>query len=291
MVTPLGLGSSFGVGGRDVAPHAARRHSKARAAARRRGRERAVERGVNWLYWGSVQRPGFGAAIRACARRRREDVIVVLQSYTRVGATLRLTVEQALLRLRLDFADFLILGWWNHAPPPRILDAARALVAAGRVRRLLVSGHERRLFPELAADPTFDALMVRYNAAHPGAEVDVFPKLPTPRPGIVAYTATRWGGLVDPRLVPPGEPVPRASDCYRFALAHPAVDLVLAGPRNGAELDEALAALDRGPMAADEIAWMKRVGAAVRAASLVGRRVDAPVTALDRLLGRVRSWL
>jgi aryl-alcohol dehydrogenase-like predicted oxidoreductase len=267
-VTPLGLGSSFGVDARDV--------------------ERAVERGVNWLYWGSVQRPGFGAAIRHCARRRREDVVLALQSYTRVGATMRLSVEQALLRLRLDFADFLILGWWNHAPPARILDAARALVDAGRVRHLMVSGHERGLFPVLAADPTFEAIMVRYNAAHPGAETEVFPKLPAPRPGVVAYTATRWGGLVDPRLVPPGEPRPRGSDCYRFALAHPSVDLVLAGPKDAAELDEALAALDRGPMDADEIAWMKRVGAAVRAASLVGKRVDAPVTVIDRL---VRRWL
>ena len=270
-VTPLGLGSSFGVDTRDV--------------------ERAIERGVNWLYWGSVQRPGFGAAIRHAARRRREDVVVVLQSYTRLGAAMRLGVEQALLRLRLDYADFLILGWWNHAPPPRILDAARALIAAGKVRHIMISGHERRLFPELAEDPTFAALMVRYNAAPPGAESDVFPKLAAPRPGIVAYTATRWGGLVDPRLVPKGEAVPRASDCYRFALAHPSVDVVLSGPKDAAELDEALAALDRGPMSEDEIAWMKRVGAAVRAASLVGGRVEAPVTALDRLVGTVKRWI
>jgi aryl-alcohol dehydrogenase-like predicted oxidoreductase len=270
-VTPLGLGSSFGISGRDV--------------------ERAVERGVNWLYWGSVQRPGFGAGIRACARRRREDVVVALQSYTRIASALRLSVEQALLRLGLDHADFLILGWWNHAPPPRIVDAARALQAAGRVRRLMISGHDRVALAGIAADPTFDAIMVRYNAAHPGAESDVFPKLPAARPGVIAYTATRWGGLLDPRLVPPGEPVPRASDCYRFALANPAVDVVLAGPKNGAELDEALAALDRGPMSADELAWMRRVGAAVRATSMVRARVDAPVTVLDRLVGRVRGLL
>src|SRR5262249_46293323 len=159
-----------------------------------------------------------GAAIRHCARRRREDVVVVLQSYTRVGATMRLSVEQALLRLRLDHADFLILGLWNHAPPERILDAARAIVDAGRVRHVMISSHERKLLPVLAADPTYAAIMVRYNAAHPGAETEVFPQLAEPRPGVVAYTATRWGGLVDPRLTPPGEPVPRASDCYRFAL-------------------------------------------------------------------------
>jgi aryl-alcohol dehydrogenase-like predicted oxidoreductase len=186
---------------------------------------------------------------------------------------MRLAVEQALLRLRLDHADFLILGWWNKAPPRRILDAARALVDAGRVKRLMISGHQRTLFPALAEDPAYEAIMVRYNAAHTGAETEVFPLLKEPRPGVVAYTATRWGDLLDPKLVPPGEAVPRASDCYRFALSHPSVDLVLSGPANGAELDEALAALDRGPMSPEEIAWMKRVGAAVRARPGLVRRV------------------
>jgi predicted aldo/keto reductase-like oxidoreductase len=70
--------------------------------------------------------------------------------------------------------------------------------------------------------------------------------------------------LLDARRVPKGEPTPRASDCYRFALSNPSVDVCLLGPRNGEELDEALATMDRGPMTDDEIAWMKRVGAAVR---------------------------
>src|SRR5678816_75154 len=88
-----------------------------------------------------------------------------------------------------------------------------------------------------------------------------------PRPGIVAFTATRWGSLVDPRAVPEGEPRPRGSDCYRFALSHPDVDMTLCGPKNRAELSEALLALDRGPMSDDELAWMRRVGKSVRAAA------------------------
>jgi predicted aldo/keto reductase-like oxidoreductase len=66
--------------------------------------------------------------------------------------------------------------------------------------------------------------------------------------------------------------VPRASYCYRFALSHPLVNLVLAGPKNGAELDEALAALDRGPTDADELAWMRRVGARQVAVAQTHRR-------------------
>ena len=34
--------------------------------------------------------------------------------------------------------------------------------------------------------------MIRYNAAHPGAERDIFPHLEARRPAVVAYTATSW---------------------------------------------------------------------------------------------------
>jgi aryl-alcohol dehydrogenase-like predicted oxidoreductase len=244
MTLPIGLGSSYGIGADEV--------------------EAAVERGVNWLYWGSLRRPSFGEGITRATRRDRESVIVVVQSYSRVAALMPWSVERALRTLKLDHADVLLLGMWNEPVPERILDMARTLKERGRVRRVIVSCHRRTTFVHHLAEPLFDAVMVRYNAAHPGAEEDVFPHLPARRVGVIAYTATSWGRLLDPARVPEGMPTPRASDCYRFALTNPAVDMVLAGPRDRAELDEALSALDRGPMDPDEIAWMKRVGAAVK---------------------------
>jgi hypothetical protein len=101
----------------------------------------------------------------------------------------------------------------------------------------------------------------------------------------VAFTATRWGTLLDPKYLPEGEPVPRAGDCYRFALTHPEVDVCLSGPRDGAELDEALAAVDRGIMAEDEVAWMRRVGAHVRAATKT-----QPRGSVMELFDRVATW-
>jgi len=133
----------------------------------------------------------------------------------------------------------------------------------------------------MARHPGIDAIMVRYNAGHPGAASDVFPHLPRPRPGVVAYTATRWGTLLDRKLTPPGERTPRASDCYRFALSHPDVDLVLSGPAGGAELDEALRVLQLGPLSEDEQAWMLRVGKAARGAAQT--RALSPAHLLDRL--------
>lgn len=51
--------------------------------------------------------------------------------------------------------------------------------------------------------------------------------------------------------------------------------MCLTGPRDAAELDEALAAVRRGPLDADELAWMRAVGASVRAATSKGRRRSA----------------
>ena len=63
----------------------------------------------------------------------------------------------------------------------------------------------------LVADPAYDGVMVRYNAAHTGAEREIFPLALGRHLPVLAYTATRWGSLVAPDAAPPGEPAPRAA--------------------------------------------------------------------------------
>src|SRR5688572_9300878 len=174
-VSRLGLGSSYGVSGADV--------------------DRAIERGVNYLYWGSRRRDDFGKAIARAAKKDRDKLCVVVQSYSRSALALGPSLDLALRRLRLDHADVLLLGWWNHSPPERIIDRALELREAGKVRALMISCHHRPSFEGYIADPVWGAIMVRYNAAHRGAEREVFPHVAaaTPAPGVVAYTATRWG--------------------------------------------------------------------------------------------------
>lgn len=264
-VTPIGLGSSYGLSAKDV--------------------ERAFDRGINYMYWGSFRKDDFGRGLRRVAARRREDLVLVIQSYTRVASLMRPSLEKALRALGTGYTDLLVLGWWNDLPPPRILDAARHLVDQGKVRHIMISCHHRPSFVKYMAEPIFGALMVRYNAAHTGAEKEVFPHLPSDRqkrPGVVAYTATRWGQLLSPKLVPPGEERPRGSDCYRFVLSHPEVNVVLAGPKDGLELDEALAALDRGPMSEEELAWMRRVGRFVHDAP-AQRKIPGPAELFARV--------
>ena len=267
-VSRLGIGTSAGLSAADV--------------------EGAVDRGVNYLYWGSVRRSAFGEAIRHVARKRRDELCVVVQTYTRAAWLMRHSLESALRKLGIGHADLLLLGWWNRPPPARILDAALALRDAGKARHVMISCHHRPTFAHYIDDASYGAIMVRYNAAHPGAEGEVFPHLDgrdrAARPGVVAYTATRWGALLDPALTPPGEPTPRASDCYRFALTNPAVDVTLRGPADAAQLAEAMAALDAGPLDPDRLAWMKRVGVGVRAVS-ARKGGNPPIQLLDRLVG------
>jgi aryl-alcohol dehydrogenase-like predicted oxidoreductase len=237
----------------------------------------AFERGVNYWYHGSLRGRGMTAAIRTLAAAgRRQQLVVVLQSYSRWGWLLERTFRHGLASLGLAYADVLLLGLFNSTPPAAVLERALELRRLGLVRHLAISAHRRAAFAEFATESHYDIFHVRYSAAHPGADSDVFPRLPRPPwPGIVAYTATRWGQLLDPQRMPPDQPPLRGRDCYRFVLGNPHFDVCMSGPRNGAELEEALATLDEGPLSAAETERIKAIGQFVRAQRSLYQKIRA----------------
>jgi len=108
--------------------------------------------------------------------------------------------------------------------------------------------------------------MLRYNISHRGVEEDVFPLLRGDKatdPGIVvfnvAHEGLRFFDHPSPGY-PAGYPVPTIPDCYRFALSHPSVDLVLTGVKDRAQLDEALAAVEKGPFESRQMDFMRKYG-------------------------------
>lgn len=231
--------------------------------------EEAFDRGCNYFYWGSLRKSGMAEAIRnICGQGKRNDLIIVIQSYSRSASLLELSCRRALKRLAIEYGDVLLLGWYRKKPAKRILEKAHRLKQKGLFRFLAVSSHNRRLFPELARENLFDIFHIRYSAAHRGAELESFPYLQSEnRPGVVAYTATRWGQLLEEKKMPPGEPPPSASDCYRFVLSHPTVDICMVGPKNLAQMREALVTLDRGPMTEVELWRMRKIGDHLRGAN------------------------
>ncbi len=160
-VGPLGIAASYGVPAAAV--------------------ERAVDAGMTYVYWGSRRTQAFAEALRHLAPGRDRFMLVV-QSYARVGFALTRSVERALAAIGYSHADVLLLGYWNSPVPPRILDAARLLQRRGLVNFIAVSSHQRAAAASLAAGGELDVVHIRYNAAHPGAERDFFPQLPSERP-------------------------------------------------------------------------------------------------------------
>ena len=224
--------------------------------------EEAFEKGCNYFYWGSMRKRDMRDALRNIrGKGKRDQLIVVLQSYSRSASLMESFLGSGLRKLGLDHADVLLLGWHNKRPAQRILDKALQLKEKGMVRFLGISGHNRRLFPEVARENVFDLFHVRYNAAHRGAEQEIFPHIGGDgRPGVVSYTATRWGQLCNPKKMPQGESPLTGSDCYRFALSHPSVDVCITGPRDPAQMREALRALEQGPLSGEEMERIRKIG-------------------------------
>lgn len=166
-----------------------------------------------------------------------------------------------------DTIDLFLIGWvqarWYLRP--RVWKALQRLKADGRIRAFGFSAHNRKLAASLAGelDPPPDFLMVRYNAAHRGAETEVFARLPEPRPGIIAYTATRWGDLLKARPDLGFDRSMTAPECYRFSLGNPAVDCVLCGARSFEELVEDVEGVAKGPLPAGRLEEVMRFGDAV----------------------------
>ncbi|MCB9795449.1 MAG: aldo/keto reductase [Alphaproteobacteria bacterium] len=223
------------------------------------------DRGVGYLFWTPRMRHAT-APVREALQRDRERYVVATGPTTALWAgNLRRFTEKALRTLDTDYIDVLHLLWlgvtarWTEAN----LEEMLKLKEEGKVRALGVSIHDRARAGELAADSPLDLLMIRYNAAHPGAERDIFPHIPARQPpAVVAYTATAWRRLLKR---PRGwtERVPTAGDCYRFCLSNLSVDLVLSGPANREQLEMNLACLDQGPMVGEELEWMYRFGEVV----------------------------
>lgn len=228
------------------------------------GIELALEHGQNLFYWGSLRRRNFGAEIRRQIQIGRERVVLAIQSYARSAWAMVKSVESALRHAGADFADLLILGFWQSPIPDRIIEAARRLQARGLVKHLCVSTHLLSAARRLAREDWVGALMLRYNAAHREIE-GLLAELPEQnRPGILAFTATRWGHLLDARRMPAGESPMTAADCYRFCLAHPKVDAVICGPANMAQWRESLEVLQSQNPSDAELRRFKNIGEHLR---------------------------
>lgn len=228
------------------------------------GVREAIERGANYLFW-TPRKKFLNDVIRELVAKDRERFMIATGPVLGYFAgSVRRTVEKALKNSGSDYIDVVQVFWAGKmsALTDGVVGELVKLREEGKARAIGVSIHDRVRAGKLAAEGPLDFFMIRYNAAHPGAETDIFPHLPAKKPIIAAYTATAWKKLLK---APNGwtGPIATAGDCYRFCLTHPAVDLVVSAPKTTKELHENLDALEKGPLSAEEMAHLRAFGKAV----------------------------
>jgi len=226
--------------------------------------EEAFERGCNYFVMGSFMKGRSKEMIKAIhnisQRGDRDKLVVCMMEYTHSKLLGKSHFYKGLKKLGLDYVDALMLGYHPRRPRNQIMNLALDLKEKGVVRHLALSGHKRKLFPVLLDSP-IDIFQVRYNAANSGAEKDVFPFCGGEnRPGMISFTATRWGQLLKESKMPPGEEPLTAKDCYRFVLSNPAVDVCMTGARTQEMMLENLGTLDSGPLTSEEMERIRRIG-------------------------------
>ena len=124
---------------------------------------RAFDRGVNYWYHGSMLRPGMTSAIQQLvAAGKRDELVIVLQSYMRWPWYMERRLAKELRLLGIDHCDVLLLGWYNIIPPKKIVDCVDRMRAKGMFRHVAISSHHRPNFVELAKDPRYGILHIRY---------------------------------------------------------------------------------------------------------------------------------
>jgi predicted aldo/keto reductase-like oxidoreductase len=164
-------------------------------------------------------------------------------------------------------------------------------------RAIGMSFHDRSAALAAMRDRRVDIAFVRYNPDHPGAAKDLFPHLPSssPRPRFRSEGSGARGNGKDrkaPRTllfsfkstfgyVPPTAMEamglhgsvywhPEITDYYRFSLSRPEIDGVLMGPNTPGELQGVAEALARGPLTAEEQAYLVDVARVARGEAKVG---------------------
>lgn len=228
---------------------------------------KALDQGLNYFFFFGLDTQMI-SVLREALRHKREECVIATGAYNFIWghSDLRRTLEKRLRQLRTDYIDvFLFLGVTKGKHFTQdIREELYRLREEGKVRAVGISTHNRKFAGRLADQGALDVIMMRYNAAHRGAEQEIFPYLKKYNPGVVSFTATRWRYLTRrPRNWPKDEPIPTAVMSYRFVLSNPYVHVCMTAPSNLEQFEENLKALNRGPLTEQEMEFMRKFGDAV----------------------------
>ncbi len=228
---------------------------------------RAIDEGLNYFFCFGIDKQMF-SVLRDVSKASREKFVIATGAYNLLigHPNLRRTLEKRLRQLKTDYIDvFLFLGVTKPKHfPDSVREELYRFKEEGKIRAVGISTHDRKFAGNLAEQGALDVMMIRYNAAHRGAEKDIFPFLKKHDPGIIGFTATRWRNLLrPPKGYPKDAPIPRAGMAYRFVLSNPNVHVCITAPSNLKHFEANLAEVQKGRLVKEDMDFMRKFGDAV----------------------------
>lgn len=223
---------------------------------------KAIDEGLNTYFFFGFDTQMI-KIIKELPNNVRNKIVMVTGAYNYMlfNQNIRKTCEKRLKQLKTDYIDlFLFLGVIKEKElTPNIIEDLNKLKEEGKVKAIGISTHNRKFAAKLMVKNVLDVLMIRYNAVHRNAEIDIFPSK-NENSGIIAYTATCWRRLLGKPKDWKENRIPTAGECYRFVLNNPLVDVCLMAPRSILELEENLVEIRKGPLFDEDIFFLQRFG-------------------------------
>ncbi|UKO95902.1 aldo/keto reductase [Nostoc sp. UHCC 0870] len=257
----------------------------------------AFEQGINYFFYSSDLHHytyiNMADALRQlCGRGSsvREKVVLATVTYIKSPESLFGILIDQFEELGIDYIDVLFWGWvgdrdavviqdcLEHSPHLRgpntvyqrfveeTYGVSERLKKMGAVRYIGASFHNLNLAQAWLNHPFLDVMMVRHNPAHRAAQKKIFANLDAEDPqrsGIVTFKSIGEHIMPHPTL-PEWCWRPDVPDFYRYSLSQNCVDIALTGVTNREEIDQAIAAIQKGKLSPKEIDYLNLYADMVR---------------------------
>ncbi|MFO0742345.1 MAG: hypothetical protein U0270_41105 [Labilithrix sp.] len=194
----------------------------------------------------------------------RDDIVVGVVSYVTQPEFCFIPFLETLESIpKLERIDLTIMGG-VYAPDFMV----RARQYAGH-RRGMVPGarsvgasfHDRPAVVMAVNHGMIDIAFSRYNPAHSGAEVDLFPHLvPDRKPLLYGFSSTFQNVRpehCDELGLPKENWRPAVTDYYRYSLTRREHDGILCAPASPKQIEELVLAMDSGPLSDKEVTYLR----------------------------------
>ena len=223
----------------------------------------AYQAGINYFFFYNLNSSHLIQEMKNLAHNYRPEIIFATGCQTRKIEELEKYRVDFCQKLEIEIIDVFFLEYIS--PKDNIEEIKILLIKLktwqrkGLIRYLGISTHNRSLAVNLLSHSQIDILMHRYNMAHRQAEKQVFPTAISLKIPVISFTSTRWSSLLNGHPHWHGK-IPKAVDCYRFVLQHPAINLTLTSPKTIEELKQNLAVLSNIKMSKEEYQYWQEYG-------------------------------